>query len=96
MLTFKREEDGQTTIFVLGRKWSDLSQAGKIGTVLLACFQVMLGLVKIGLLVAALRDLHRRPPDLVNGNKRVWTFLVFINFVGPIAYFIFGRKAVEG
>ena len=96
MLTIKREENGQTTILVLGRKWSDLSRAGKIGAVLLACFQAVLGLVKVGLLVAALRDLRRRSPDLVNGNRRVWMFLVFIDYFGPIAYFIFGRKAAEG
>ena len=28
----------------------------------------------------------------INGGKRLWTAVVFINGIGPIAYFVFGRK----
>ena len=50
------------------------------------------GLVQIVLLVAALIDLRRRPADQIKGSKKLWTLVAFINFVGPITYFVFGRK----
>lgn len=50
------------------------------------------GLVQVTLLATALRDLRRRPPELVNGSKRFWGAVVFINFIGPIAYFWKGRR----
>jgi hypothetical protein len=28
----------------------------------------------------------------IRGSKRVWTAIFFINFVGPVSYFLFGRK----
>jgi hypothetical protein len=48
--------------------------------------------VQIGLLVGALLDLRRRPADRVNGPKPLWAAISFVNFVGPLAYFAFGRK----
>jgi hypothetical protein len=53
---------------------------------------VLSGLVQFALLAAALLDIRRRPADEINGSKLLWTGLAFVNFVGPIAYFIFGRK----
>lgn len=35
----------------------------------------------------------RRPPELVNGSKRLWTAVVFVNHIGPILYFWKGRRA---
>jgi hypothetical protein len=52
-----------------------------------------MGLVQMGLLFAALRDLRRRPEEAINGSKRFWRAAVFINFIGPIAYFWKGRRA---
>jgi hypothetical protein len=37
-------------------------------------------------------DLRRRPPDQVNGPKPLWVAISLVNFVGPLAYFAFGRK----
>lgn len=54
------------------------------------------GLIQVLLLLAALIDLRRRPSAQVRGNKRVWTLVVFINFVGPLAYFLLGRKRSGG
>jgi hypothetical protein len=51
-----------------------------------------LGIAQIGLFIAALWDIRRRPEDAINGSKRLWTGLAFINFIGPLAYFAFGRK----
>jgi hypothetical protein len=44
------------------------------------------------LLAAALLDLSRRSSDELRGGKRLWVPAVFVNFAGPIAYFLFGRK----
>jgi hypothetical protein len=52
---------------------------------------VFLGMLQLALLTAALWDIARRPDDEIKGSKRMWRLVVFINFVGPIAYFLFGR-----
>jgi hypothetical protein len=49
-------------------------------------------LFQLTLLGAALADLRRRSPDELRGGKRLWVPAVFVNFVGPIAYFLIGRK----
>ena len=68
------------------KQWQDLTDRQKRGIVLL------LGALQITLLAAALIDIRRRPADAINGSKRLWTAVVFINGIGPIAYFVFGRK----
>lgn len=67
------------------KRWADLSsrQRGSLG---------LMAMLQIALLVAALTDLHRRSPSEIHGNKRLWTGIVFINFIGPVAYFAFGRR----
>jgi len=48
------------------------------------------------LVIVALVDLIRREPERVNGNKMVWgLIIVFIGTIGPICYFILGRKERE-
>jgi hypothetical protein len=37
-------------------------------------------------------DLARRPPASVNGRKDVWAAAIAVNFVGPLAYFAWGRR----
>ena len=46
----------------------------------------------MGLLAAALWDLAHRKPEEVRGDRRMWAGLVFINWIGPIAYFAIGRR----
>jgi hypothetical protein len=70
---------------VAKKKWKDLSPRQKRGIVLS-------GTVQIGLLLAALLDIYRRPEEEIRGSKRLWTLAAFVNFVGPISYFVFGRK----
>jgi hypothetical protein len=68
------------------KKWSELTTAQKRGIVLS-------GTVQITLLVAALLDIYRRPKEEIRGNNKwLWTLASFVNFVGPISYFLFGRK----
>jgi hypothetical protein len=67
------------------KRWNDLSQRQRrtvVGT----------GAVQLMLLVVALVDLWRRPPDRVNGPKPLWLAISFVNFVGPLTYLAFGRK----
>jgi hypothetical protein len=66
------------------QSWSDLS-AGQRAAVVAA------GVVQVGLLGAALTDLRRRPSAEVNGRKAVWVADSFVNFIGPLACFAFGR-----
>lgn len=67
------------------RKWSELSTGHRRGI-------VFFGVVQVALLVAALVDIRRRPQEEIRGNRRVWALVSFVNFVGPIAYFAFGRR----
>jgi hypothetical protein len=67
------------------KKWSELSGGQRFGVVLGA-------LVQFALQGAALRDLAKRPKDQVNGPKGAWVAASFINTIGPIAYFLLGRK----
>ena len=47
--------------------------------------------IELGLMITALVDLIRR--SQTNGPKWVWVLvIVLINFIGPIIYFILGRK----
>jgi len=48
--------------------------------------------VQLLLLAAALLDLSRRSSEELRGGKRLWVPAVFVNFVGPITYFLLGRK----
>jgi len=48
-------------------------------------------LIQIILLIVALLDLIRR--EQTRGPKWVWAVvIVLVNIIGPIVYFIFGRK----
>ncbi|MEE3851983.1 PLDc N-terminal domain-containing protein [Gordonia sp. LSe1-13] len=49
--------------------------------------------VQFALQGAALRDLKRRPAAQVRGPKPLWLGVSFLNYVGPIAYFVVGRKS---
>lgn len=68
------------------KKWSELS----VGQKRAICVG---GAIEIVLTAAALRDLHRRPADEVRGPKAAWRLGVFVQPVGPIAYFLCGRSA---
>jgi len=50
------------------------------------------GTVQVALLIAALADIWRRPEEEIRGDKRLWTAVSFVNFIGPISYFLFGRR----
>jgi hypothetical protein len=68
------------------KKWSELSARQRRRIVAGA-------VVQVALQSAALVDLSRRPAEEVNGPKAAWVAASFVNFVGPIAYFVFGRRS---
>jgi hypothetical protein len=76
---------GQKEPVMRSKQWRDLTAAQKRGIMLL-------GALQLALLITALIDIRRRPADAINGSKRLWTAVVFINGIGPIAYFVVGRK----
>lgn len=62
-----------------------------IGTIL--SLVLPLAALELILIIVALVDLVRREPDQVNGSKVMWTLIIlFISTIGPICYFILGRK----
>lgn len=67
------------------RRWSDMTTRQKTVT-------VVAGAVQLALAATAWMDLRRRPAKLVNGSKVMWAGIIGVNFVGPIAYFVWGRR----
>jgi hypothetical protein len=67
------------------KTWKEMPPAARIGTVLI-------GIAQISLMLAAQRDISRRPAEQINGPKAAWRVAALLNFVGPMGYFIFGRK----
>lgn len=70
------------------RRWEDLSTPQRI-------LVVVGGLIQLSLMLAAQFDMWRRDPAEIRGSRQIWTFVVLINFVGPLAYFAFGRRKAE-
>lgn len=65
--------------------WSELG-VGKKATIMLT------GSLQAFLAIAAWRNLAKQPAKQVNGRKSIWAAVIAINWVGPIAYFIWGHK----
>jgi hypothetical protein len=54
-------------------------------------FLIPVILIQLGLMVFALIDLARRPT--ANGPRWLWAIIIIvINIIGPIAYFLIGRR----
>lgn len=85
MIKFRRIVSFVEEMEMSKRRWSELG-GGEKGAVVAA------GAVQIALLAAALVDIHRRPEDGVRGRKVFWVVASFVNFVGPVSYFLFGRR----
>ena len=78
-------------ISIRNKSWTDLSSAQR-GQLLAR------GALQTGLSVAALLDIWRRPAATINGDKRLWAGVALVNYLGlgPMAYFLFGRKRERG
>jgi hypothetical protein len=71
------------------KTWSELSTRSRR-------LIVVAGAVEVALLAATLIDIRRRPAEQINGSKRMWTALAFVDIVGPVAYFAFARRRQRG
>lgn len=69
------------------RKWKDLSSGQRTALKIAAVAQY-------ALMAAALIDLKFRDPERVRGGKKLWAAASTVNFVGPIAYFVWGRNGI--
>lgn len=68
------------------KSWSELSGRQRAS--------VLVGVgVQVALAVSAWRDLSRRTAAEVNGDRRLWAAAIGVNFVGPLAYFRWGRRS---
>jgi hypothetical protein len=65
--------------------WSEMSSGQKAGV-------LVTGIVQMALATTAWRDLAKRPAERINGPKGLWAAIIAVNWVGPIAYFIKGRR----
>ncbi|WP_423184809.1 PLDc N-terminal domain-containing protein [Arthrobacter sp. NyZ413] len=52
----------------------------------------VVGAGQIALLIAAQRSITKTPASDIRGSKALWRAASFINFFGPLSYFLFGRR----
>jgi Phospholipase_D-nuclease N-terminal len=75
----------------MGRKeksWSDLTHRQRQAAVAGAVIEAIVT-------AAALRDLASRQPDEVRGPKLFWRLSFVVQPIGPVAYFLAGRRATD-
>ncbi len=77
--------DWKEHTMLANKKWRDMSTAQKTRI-------VVQPMAHLRLLAAVLLDIRRRAPDRIRGSKRLWTVAAFVQPIGPIGYFLFGRK----
>jgi hypothetical protein len=68
-----------------GRRWQDLT-AGQQTAVLVAAS------VQLSLAATAWAQLATTPAEEVNGSRVRWALLIAVNWVGPLAWFRWGRR----
>lgn len=68
------------------KQWKDMSTGQRAGA-------MVLGAVQVTLAISAWVDLARRPAEQVRGSKGKWALIIAINYIGPIAYFVRGRRS---
>jgi hypothetical protein len=72
-----------------GRGWGSLSgtEQRQIG---------IAAAIQLTLLTIAFRDWWRRPGSAMRGGRKwAWLPVLFVNFVGPITYLVFGRRGAR-
>ena len=50
------------------------------------------GLINLVLMIWTIWDIRHRSDDEINGRRKLWMLAAFAPPIGPIVYFIFGRK----
>ena len=67
------------------KRWSDFSPQQQTAIVLGAIAELVMTTI-------ALRDLARRPKREVRGSRLLWVLAFFVQPIGPISYFLAGRR----
>ena len=67
------------------KRWSDLSPGQRTAIVLGATAELVMTTI-------ALRDLARRPANQVRGWKPLWVVAFVVQPIGPVVYFLVGRR----
>ena len=67
------------------KKWAELTGGQRTAV-------LVLGSLQLSLAATAWTDLVRRPARRVTGRKGVWAAVIAINWIGPLAYFRWGRR----
>ena len=67
------------------KRWSDFSSRQQTALVLGASAELIMTTIALG-------DLVRRPARQVRGSKLLWFLTFFVQPVGPILYFVVGRR----
>jgi hypothetical protein len=67
------------------KQWSDLSPAQQRAV-------IVGGIAELIMTTIALCDLVRRPAKSVRGPKPLWVLAFFVQPMGPILYFLAGRR----
>jgi len=67
------------------KKWSDLSSRQRTAIKIAA-------LAELTLKILMLADIRRRPASQIRGPKAAWRAAAIVNTIGPVSYFLFGRK----
>ena len=67
------------------KRWSDLTPGQRRAV-------YVVGAIETIATAAAWRDLAKRPAEDVRGPKLVWRLASFVQPVGPLAYFVVGRR----
>jgi hypothetical protein len=70
------------------RRWQDLTPAQQTAV-------LVLGSVQLSLAATAWADLAKRPAEEVNGSKARWAAIIAINWIGPLAWFRWGRRTTH-
>jgi hypothetical protein len=71
------------------KRWSDFSRRQQTAIVVGASAELVMTTI-------ALRDLARRPTSQVRGYKPLWALTFVVQPVGPIIYFLVGRRSAVG
>jgi hypothetical protein len=67
------------------KKWSDLSEGQRNAIKILA-------VAELTLKILMLLDIRRRPASEIRGPKQAWRAASIVNTIGPVSYFLFGRR----
>jgi Phospholipase_D-nuclease N-terminal len=84
------DADGQTAKATNGLKgaaarWAGLSERQR-------ALLVGAAAAELSLKIAALVDIARRPASQIRGPKVLWRAAMAVNLLGPLSYFLFGRR----